>query len=323
MKILLIGGPKFVGRAIIDAALAAGHELTTFNRGQTNNDLYPEVEKLHGNRDGELDALRGRTWDAVIDTSGYTPGVVRQSAELLRDAVKTYVFVSTISVYDGDFEGLDENGPLQQMPEGASLDEVVGPTYGALKVLCEDVVKEIYGDRAIITRPGMIVGPNDTTYRFPYWVKRVAEGGRVLYPEAHTMELIDVRDHADFILHLLETGTTGVFTVNGPEHETTFLEVLQTIKDVSGSDAEFVGVSDDFLVANEVGPWMEFPFWLPGNRGRLNIQRAINAGLTFRPLSETVRDTLNWLNSHELPSPFPTGLSKEKEAALLQAEAQQ
>jgi 2'-hydroxyisoflavone reductase len=322
MKLLLIGGPKFVGRAIIEAALAAGHEITTFNRGQTNADLYPEIEKLHGDRDGGLDALKGRSWDAVIDTSGYTPGVVRQSAELLRDAVKTYVFVSSISVYEGDFDGVDENGPLQQMPEGASLEEVTGPTYGALKVLCEKVVLDVYGDRAMITRPGMIVGPWDNTYRFPYWVKRVAEGGRVLTPQGHTMELIDVRDHADFILHLLDTDTTGVFTVNGPEHEMTFLSALQMMKDVSGSAAEFIEVSDEFLVAHEVGPWIEFPFWLPGGRGRLNINRAIDAGLRFRPFSETVRETLDWLNGHQLPSPFPTGLSGEKEAALLKAQAE-
>jgi 2'-hydroxyisoflavone reductase len=321
MKILLIGGPKFVGRAIIDAALAAGHEITTFNRGQTNADLYPEIEKLHGNRDGDLEVLKGRTWDVAIDTVGYVPRIVRQTAELLRDAVKTYVFVSTISVYDGALKGVDENGALQKMPEGASEDQVTGETYGALKVLCENIILEIYGERAIITRPGMIVGPYDITYRFPYWVKRVAEGGQVLYPKDHFIQLIDARDHARFVLHLLETGKTGTFSTTGPERPWSFLEVLQTIREVSGSDAQFVGVSDEFLLSHEVGPWMELPFWNPEDIGwsQLNVSKSVEAGMIFRPLSETVRDTLDWLNSHELPIPFPTGLSQEKEAALLQA----
>lgn len=324
MKILLIGGPKFAGRALIDEALARGHEVTTFNRGKTNADLYPEIEKLHGDRNGQLDALKGRTWDAVVDTSGYTPDVVRQSAELLRDAVKTYVFVSTISVYTDPLNGVDENSPVQPMPQGASLDEVTGETYGPLKVLCENIVREIYGDRAVITRPGMIVGANDTTYRFPYWVRRVAEGGQVLYPANHTIQLIDAVDHARFIVHLLENGTTGTFNVTGPDQRLTFLEVLQTIRDVAGSDAEFVGVEDEFLLAHEVGPWMEFPFWLPGDSGwtTVNVSRAIDAGLTFRPLRETVRDTLDWLNSHQPPSPFPTGLTREREAELISAHVQ-
>ncbi len=324
MKILLIGGPRFAGRALIDEALARGHEITTFNRGKTNADLYPEIEKLHGDRDGQLDALKGRTWDAVVDTSGYTPGIVRQSAELLRDAVNTYVFVSSISVYSDPINGADENSPVQSMPEGASLEEVTGETYGPLKVLCENVIRDVYGDRAIITRPGMIVGANDITYRFPYWVQRVAEGGQVLYPANHNIQLVDAVDHARFILHLLENGTTGTFNVTGPDHQLTFRDVLQTISDVAGVSAEFVGVDDDFLLAHEVGPWMEFPFWMPGDSGwtTINVNRAIDAGLTFRPLRETIRDTLDWLNSHELPSPFPTGLSAEKEAKLLEVQSQ-
>jgi 2'-hydroxyisoflavone reductase len=320
MKILLIGGPKFVGRAIIDAALAAGHEVTTFNRGQTNPELYPEIEKLHGNRDGDLEAIKGRTWDVAIDTVGYIPRIVRQTAELLQDSVKTYVFVSTISVYAGSLRGVDENGELQEMPEGAPEDQVTGETYGALKVLCENIVLDIYGDRAIITRPGMIVGPYDITYRFPYWVKRVAEGGQILYPKDHFMQFIDVRDHARFIMHLLETGQTGVFSTTGPEQALSFREVLETIKEVSGSDAEFVGVSDEFLLSHEVGPWMEVPFWNPEDVGwsQLNVSKSVEAGMIFRPASETIRDTLDWLNSHQLPSPFPTGLSPERESELIQ-----
>jgi 2'-hydroxyisoflavone reductase len=320
MKILLIGGPKFVGRALIDEALAAGHEITTFNRGKTNPKLYPAIEKLHGDRDGQLDALKGRTWDAVVDTSGYLPRVVHRSAELLCDAVGTYTSISSIPVLEPPWANANDSGARQTLDD-ETVEEITPEAYGALKALCEDRVQEIYGDRALIIRPGMIVGAYDDTYRFPYWVRRVAQGGDVLYPAGHTVQLIDVVDHARFVLHLLETGQLGVFHVTSPHRELTFLGTLGTIKEVSGSDATFVGVDDAFLTEHEVTPWSEFPFWVPGDAdwSQVNTDRARAAGLTFRPLRETVRDTFDWLNDHEPPSPFPAGMSREREAALLQA----
>ncbi|MBZ0302858.1 MAG: NAD-dependent epimerase/dehydratase family protein, partial [Anaerolineae bacterium] len=227
MKILLLGGPKFLGRAVIDAALAAGHTVTMFNRGQTNPDLYPQVEKLYGDRDGQLDPLRGRSWDAVIDTCGYVPRVVRQSAELLAEAVGRYVFISTISVYE-DIVGSSEDSALAVL-EDETTEEVSG-AYGGLKVLCERVVQGVYGDRALIIRPGLIVGPHDPTDRFTYWVTRTARGGRMLVPAAsdYPMQVIDVRDLAEWTVRMVEGDMPGVYNATGPAEPLTMGEMLDT-----------------------------------------------------------------------------------------------
>lgn len=319
MKILLIGGPRFLGRAIIEAALARGHAVTTFNRGQTNPDSYPQAEKLHGDRDGALDALKGRAWDAVIDTSGYVPRVVRQSAELLRDAVGVYAFISSISVYTSLSAGIDEEAPRQTLDD-PMVETITGETYGGLKALCEDVVMAAYGPRALIIRPGMIVGAHDLTYRFPYWVNRIAQGGDVLYPgDPHAIQLIDAVDQAHFALNLLEQGRTGVFNTTGPETALPFVDVLRTIQAVAGADVRLIGAPDSFLIEQGVAPWSDLPFWLPGESGwsQVDIARARAAGLTFRPLADTVRDTLDWLRGHQPPQPFPSGISRERETELL------
>ena len=207
MKLLILGGTKFLGRHAVDAALAAGHEVTTFTRGQTNPELHPEIEHLHGDRDGSLDALAGRTWDGVVDTSGYVPRIVRRSAELLRDSVARYVFVSSISAY-GDFSApITEETPVAEL-EDPDTEEIM-ESYGALKAACERVVEGVYGDRSARVRAGLIVGPFDPTDRFTYWPRRIAAGGTVLAPgdpEA-PVQFVDARDLAAWLVHVALDGT--------------------------------------------------------------------------------------------------------------------
>ena len=312
MRILLLGGPKFVGRAVADAALDRGHELTFFNRGQTNPELYPEVEKLHGDRDGGLDALAGRDWDAVVDTCGYFPRIVRASAELLEPNTGRYAFISSVSVY-GDFSGpVDESSPV-----GTLEDETVedwgedGENYGPLKALCERVVQETYAERALVIRPGLIVGPYDPTGRFTYWPHRLARGGEVLAPgpPERPVQFIDVRDLGAWVVELLERDQTGVFNATGPG--------LPWAELVAGADVTWV--DDAFLVEHEVGEWMELPLWIEtnGKFARLHeadVSRALAAGLRFRPLDETMRDTLALASLTD-----EAGLTPERERELLAA----
>jgi nucleoside-diphosphate-sugar epimerase len=208
MRLLILGGTAFLGRALVDDALGRGHELTLFNRGKTNPELYPEVERLQGDRDGDLTVLQGKTWDAVIDTSGYVPRVVGQSAELLADAVGHYTFISSISAY-ADFSqpGADENAAVGKL-EDESVEEIDGDTYGPLKVLCEEVVEKRLPGRTLIIRPGLIIGPHDPTDRFTYWPCRVERGGEVLAPgkPEKSVQFIDARDLAAWNLDMVEGG---------------------------------------------------------------------------------------------------------------------
>ena len=317
MDVLLIGGPQFVGRGVIDAALAGGHRITLFNRGRTHPELYPQVEKLRGDRDGGLQALDGRRWDAVIDTCGYVPRVVRQSAQQLCDCADAYLFISSISVY-ADLAGAREDSP-RHLLEDRTVEEVTGATYGGLKALCEDAVVEAFGARAVIVRPGMIVGAHDGTYRFPWWVGRVAAGGEVLYPAKGRIQLIDALDLGRFCLRLLEGGLRSAYNVTGPATPLTFLQVLETMRAVAGSYAQFIGADDDLLVAQKIASWSEFPFWMPGvDWASVAIGKALDAGLTYRPLADTVRDTRAWLRDHPAPQ-MPPGISREREAELIAA----
>ena len=326
MKLLIIGGTRFLGRALADAALAAGHELTLFNRGQSNPGLFPAVEELHGNRDGGLDVLAGRQWQAVIDTCGYMPHIVRASAEFLKDAVGRYVFVSSISVY-ADFAtvGMDENAPLGTI-EDETVEEITNETYGPLKVLCERAVSEVMGEeRALHIRAGLIVGPYDLSDRFTYWPYRLAKGGDVLAPGSPDapVQIIDVRDLAEWIIRAVEAGLSGPYNVTGPEYRLTMGQVLNTCRTVSGSDATLIWVSDEFLQENEVGTYVEMPLWIPAGAeyagfDTVNCQKAIRDGLVFRPLADTVRDTLAWLQTRPSDHQWRGGLKPEREAELLQ-----
>jgi 2'-hydroxyisoflavone reductase len=325
MKLFIIGGTRFLGRAIVHHALAAGHEVTLFNRGQSNPDLYSgEVETLIGDRDGGLAVLDGRSWDAVIDTCGYFPRLVRDSAEKLKDAVEHYTFVSTLSVYSNSSQaGQDENGQLGTI-EDEMAEEITGETYGPLKVLCEQATSEVMGEeRALQVRAGLIVGPHDLSDRFTYWPARVARGGEVLAPDSPEkgVQFIDARDLAAWTVRATEAKLYGPYNATGPDGRLTMGEVLQTCREVSGSNAQFTWVSEAVLLENEVGPYVEMPLWVPAEYAgfdSFNCQKAIDAGLTFRPLAETVRDTLTWQVTRPADYQWRGGLTAEREAELLE-----
>lgn len=324
MRLLILGGTRFLGRALVDAALASGHEVTLFNRGQTNPQLYPQVEKLQGDRDGNLDALAGRRWDAVIDTCGYVPRVVGASAALLADAVDHYTFISSLSVYsDLTLEGMDEGAPVGTL-EDERVEEITGETYGPLKVLCERMVAEKMNGRALQVRAGLIVGPHDATDRFTYWPYRVDQGGEVLAPgnPDNLVQFIDVRDIAAWTVHATEQRLAGPYNVTGPDYRLNMQQVLETCRVVSGSDATFTWVSDAFLQEHEVEPYTELPLWVPADYsgfGTFDIQKALDAGLAFRPLADTVNDTLAWQATRPDNWEWQNGLAPQREAELLRA----
>lgn len=334
MKLLILGGTLFVGRHLVEAARSRGHEVTLFNRGLTDPDLFPDVETLRGDRDGGLEALEGRRWDAVVDTSGYVPRVVRASATILADAVDHYAFVSSGAVY-ADFSrpGIDESAPVRVLADETVED--VASEYGALKAACERTLEEILPGRVLAVRAGLIVGPYDPTERFAYWVRRVERGGEVLAPgdPDRQVQLIHGRDLADWILTMAEARRTGVYNATGPSTTLTMGELLEACRAECGSDATFVWVDGSFLLENEVAPFSEMPLWLPdGYEGMLgmNVEKALAAGLSLRPLAQTIRDTLEWDASRtsnpqrrppRLPSGIDTraGLAPEREEQLLEA----
>jgi nucleoside-diphosphate-sugar epimerase len=320
MKLLILGGTKFLGRHTVEAALDAGHQVTTFTRGLTNPELFPEAEHLHGDRDGGLGALAGRTWDGVVDTSGYVPRVVRQSAELLRHAAKRYVFVSSISVSADLSNPVDEASPVAQLEDAATED--VTEHYGALKAACEHVVAELYGDRSARVRAGLIVGPHDPTDRFTYWPRRLAAGGAVLGPgdPAAAVQFVDARDLAAWLVQLALVGPGGTFNATGPAKPLRFDELLERARAVIGSDAHVVWTDEQRVLDAGVQAWTELPLWLPGHDyvgiAQADIIRALDAGLRFRPLEETVLDTLAW--DRTVPGERTT-LSRRKEREILAA----
>lgn len=319
MKLLILGGTKFLGRAAVEAAVERGHEVTLFNRGETNAELFPGLEKLHGDRTADLSALEGRRWDAVIDTPGYVPRVVRASAELLAGAVETYAFVSSISAYADFSKPVDEDSPTAELGE-LPADELLPDysNYGPLKALCEQAVRDVHGDSALVVRPGLIVGPHDPTGRFTYWPHRVARGGDVLAPgpPEREVQFIDVRDLAAWLVDLCERRESGTFNSTGTG--VPWNALLETCRDVAGSEARFVWVPDEFLAEHDVGEWMELPLWLydPGLAGlhEADVSRAVAAGLTFRPLADTVRATLD-----DAETTDTAGLKSEREEELLAA----
>jgi len=303
MKLLVLGGTKFLGRHVVEAALARGDEVTTFNRGQHNAELYPEVEKLRGDRDGGLEVLRGRRWDAVVDTSGYVPRVVRASAEMLSDSTDLYVFISSMSVYADFSRPNDEDSPTGRL-EDEAVEEVTGETYGPLKVLCERAAEGALPGRVLNVRAGVIVGPYDPTGRFPYWVERVARGGEVLAPapRVRQVQFVDARDLSAWMLRMIDARRAGVFNAAGPEH-LTMEGMLKACREACDTDARVTWVGEQFLIDNGVEPWGNLPLWIPESAERHrhflaeNCERAYAAGLTFRPVADTARDTLAWLRA--------------------------
>jgi len=325
MKLLIIGGTVFLGRAAVEHALEQGHEITLFNRGQSNADLFPEVEQLHGNRDGGLDPLIGRTYDVCLDTCGYFPRIVKASAQLLKCSVDRYAFVSSLSVYgEPSAEGTDEDGVLATLDD-PTIEEVTEETYGPLKALCEAEVTASFGDRVLLIRPGLIVGPHDPTDRFTYWPWRAAQGGQILAPGRpdRPIQFIDVRDLAAWIVNMLESGETGVYNTASSPGDLTMQTLLRTCCEMSDKDTEPVWMDDAFLTEHEVGPWIELPLWIPEDepiaRGFFDFRtdHAIVKGLTFRPLEDTVRATMEWSLTRPDDHEWRGGLKKERERELL------
>ncbi len=324
MRILIIGGTRFLGRHLVEAALDRRHEVTLFNRGKSNPDLFPQLETILGDRERDVNRLQGRIWDAVIDVAGYLPRIVRLSAEVLEPNVRRYVFISTISVYENFRKaGIDESYPVGKL-ENETVEEITGEIYGPLKALCEQVVRDIYGERALIVRPGLIVGPHDPTDRFTYWPVRVARGGDVLAPQKPDVatQIIDVRDLAELIIKLTEENALGVYNATGPNYELTMGKLLDVSRQVSNSDANFKWASTDFLKQNKIEPWSDMPAWIPDDEegvgfAKVDISKAIQAGLTFRPLEETIRDTLEWAKTRPTDHEWRAGLTAEREAEAL------
>jgi 2'-hydroxyisoflavone reductase len=297
VRILVLGGTRFAGRAIVEAALGRGDTVTMFNRGITNRGLFPGVETIIGDRTEDLSPLGRREFDVVIDVACYNPAAARLSAEALKDRVGRYVFVSTVSVYadQSTTEGQLEDAPLAELKP--DVDDPL-ENYGANKALCEAVIRETYGERALIGRPGLISGPHDPTDRFPYWPRRIARGGRVLAPgdAGDLTQVIDVRDLAAFLLDGVHRDRGGVYNLTGAPRP--FGILLDLCRTATYSDAELTWISSDRLVAAGVDPEMGIPLWVgePGYEGFMDVDssHAVGAGLNCRSLTETIRDTLAW-----------------------------
>ncbi|MFW5714016.1 MAG: epimerase [Brevefilum sp.] len=325
MKVLILGGKRFLGIALVEALLQAGHTPTLFNRGLTNPELFPKVKNIIGEREGDLSALKRRKWDAVIDTSGFVPRIVKQSAAFLSGRCQSYTFISSISVYK-DFKqpDIDENYPLAQLVD-PSDEDYTADSYGPLKALCEYEIQQNFDGPVLVFRPGLIVGPNDPTDRFTYWPWRVSLGGKILAPAppSSSLQFIDVRDLASFIIKSIEKKREGVYNVTGPKKPATFGSLLVACREASFSDASFVWAGEPFLLNEGVSPWTDLPLWVPssdpGFTGfyNINISKALKANLTFRPLSETVTDTLAWLKTRPESKKLKVGMDIARETELL------
>lgn len=327
LNVLILGGTRFVGPHFIDAARAHGHSISIFNRGRTNVGRVKDVEVLNGDRDGQLDALKGRKWDAVLDTSGYVPRHVRLSAALLAENVPHYLFVSSISAYASLAKANDENSPVGKLKD-ETVEKVDGETYGPLKALCEQAAEKAMPGRVTVLRPGLIVGPDDNTDRFTYWPARVARGGEVLAPNspADGIQIVDVRDLAAFTLRSIETKTLGTFNLISSPGQFTIGGLLDACVQAAANDARPTWVPADFLAAQKVAGWSDMPVWLhavgdEAGYADTSDARAKQAGLSIRSMIETVRDTLAWHRSRpaEQQAKLKAGIAPEREKEVLAA----
>jgi len=334
MKLLVLGGTRFLGHHLVTAALARNHEVTLLNRGKHASPT--NVETVRGDRHTDLAKLQGRRWDAVVDTSGMLPRAVKAAAQTLSDSVAHYTFISTQNVYaDVSIPGVSENAPLrtltsEELDEAYAIDTSGEPSYGklygGLKALCEQAAKSAMPGRLLTIRPGLIVGPNDYTDRFTYWVVRVARGGEVLAPGRpdRFLQFIDVRDLADWTLSMIERNETGVYNAQGLPGRLTMGNVLDECKAVSGSDASFTWASEDFLLRENVTAWTDMPLWLPEEavphlKGFMfiNCDKAIGAGLSFRSLNDTIAATLAWYQTDRTNDQLKAGITSDREQSLL------
>lgn len=335
LRILFLGGTGFIGPHMVRQALDGGHRVTLFTRGRSGAALFPEAERLIGDRHGQLDALKGKSWDVVIDNSGYVPADVKASAELLRGSVGHYLFTSTIDAYrDYHTANIDESYPLATLPPGTPHDP--GKYYGPLKALCEEAVAETFPDHCTIIRPGWIVGPGDNNHLFTYWAVRMDRGGDVLAPGTpdDPVQAIDARDLAAWVIHMVEAGRAGRYSAVGPIM--TFAEMLYGIKAVTTTASSLTWVGADFLRSHKVVPYFDLPLWWPprndyrdpgmpsgldGGIGAFNLNgaKARAAGLTHRPFADVARDTLKWYRATypDWPDGRRPGLTIAREAELL------
>ncbi|MEY2538873.1 MAG: hypothetical protein QOG67_2613 [Verrucomicrobiota bacterium] len=337
LRILILGGTGFTGPFQVRFALNRGHEVTTFNRGKTHpGELPAEAEQLVGDRNGQLDALKNRQWDVVIDNPTSAPVWVRDTAQILKGNVDRYVFISTISVYaDTSKPGTEENAPLAKYTGSDAMKEsretIVASKfqlYGPLKALSEAEAEKWFPKKTLIIRPGLIVGPGDETDRFTYWPVRIDRGGEVLAPGTPNdpVQFIDARDLAEWTIRMVENGETGIYNATGPDKTLGIGEMLGGIKAANKSNASFTWVTADFLDKEKVAPWSDMPVWIPpqseeGGGTQVSNKRALSKGLTFRPLAGTARDTLAWFKSQpaERQAKLKAGLTAQRETEVLAA----
>jgi len=337
LRILILGGTGFTGPSQIQFALGRGHKITTFNRGKSHpGELPKEVEQLVGDRNGQLDALKGRKWDVVIDNPTSVPVWVRDAAQVLKGNVDRYVFISTISVYaDTSKPGMTEDAPLAKYtgadPMKETRETLIASNfalYGPLKALSEAEAQKWFPNKTLIIRPGLIVGPRDETDRFTYWPVRVDRGGEVLAPGDPTdpVQFIDGRDLAEWTIRMVENDATGIYNATGPAKRLGVGQMLDSMKTAENSKANFTWVNADFLESQKVSPWSDMPVWVPprgeeAGMGQISIQRALDKGLTFRPLADTSRDTLAWFKSQpaERQAKLRAGITPEREKEVLAA----
>jgi 2'-hydroxyisoflavone reductase len=327
-RILVLGGTGFIGPHIIEAAIRRGFSVTLFHRGKTNPTLFadnPKVERIIGDRNTGFDGLAGKKWDAVVDTSGYFPRQIEASAKALKDSVKQYVFVSSISVYKDTDKPIDESSAVGTIPD-PTIEKISEGAYGPLKALCEQAATRVMQGRALIVRPGYIVGPRDSSDRFTYWLLRTQRGGEMVVPgdPSDPIQVIDGRDLADWIVRMVEAGQNGTFNATGPSKPHTMQEVLAACKQVTKADVRYTFIPTDYLRKNKLSE--EFPIWSPPSGDsayfhKVSNAKAVAAGLTFRPLIDTLTDTLSWWKTlpPERQAKPRAGLTADKEAAILKA----
>ncbi len=324
MDFLIIGGTQFLGKHIALAAVERGHRVTLFNRGNNKVEELSELEHLVGDRLEDMSALDGRRFDRVIDTCGYHKRAVRLSGEKLKDQCDHYTFISSISVYEEPpVEGVNEGGALSPL-EDDSVEEITAETYGGLKVVCERTLDELIPGRVHHVRAGLLVGPDDYTDRFTYWPNRIAEGGRVLAPgnPNQPIQFIDVRDISAWVIKAAEDKVVGPFNATGPAEESLTTSACLTIcREVTGTGAELVWLSEEFLLGEEVVPFRDLPLWVASDRVgimRTDVSGAVALGLKTRPTAETVRDTLAWASGRE-GHEMKVGIDRAREKELLDA----
>lgn len=324
MRFLFLGGTRFIGRTMATLAIERGHEVTLFNRGTLDPDGLPGATSIRGDRERDLDRLSHGRWDAVIDTCGYLPRVVRESVEALRERVTHYTFISSISVFDHTIpEGVDESGPVKVVAD-EDTETFSMEHYGALKARCEQAVRDGYAGRALIVRPGLVIGPGDYSDRFTYWVVRIARGGAVAACDRREapVQWIDVRDLAEWVVRSIEKGVTGDFNATGPGPPRPFGEVLEHVAQALGAQPEFVWIDRETLEREAIEPWTDLPLVLPydgseDGMARTHVAKAVTHGLRFRPLEVSARDVLGWWQRLETPRALKAGLDPDREARLL------